>query len=89
VQNARAFCQVFFPWYNTEHHHSGAGLLTPEMFHYGRAGQVIDQRKALLSRAFQRNAERFVRALPRPPARPAAVWINPSPARAASEQEQR
>ena len=29
IQDARAFCHVFFPWYNTEHHHSGLGLLTP------------------------------------------------------------
>ena len=29
IQDARAFCRDFFPWYNTEHHHSGLGLLTP------------------------------------------------------------
>ena len=23
IQDARAFCQTFFPWYNDEHHHSG------------------------------------------------------------------
>ena len=37
IQDARAFCQTFFPWYNTEHYHSGLGLLTPEDVHYGRA----------------------------------------------------
>lgn len=88
IQDARGFCQVFFPWYNTEHHHSGIGLLTPEVLHYGRADQVIAQRQVVLSQAFQRNPERFVRAHPRPPAGPTAVWINPPPARAASEQEQ-
>jgi putative transposase len=88
IQDARAFCQVFFPWYNTEHHHSGIGLLTPEVLHYGRADDVIGQRQVVLSRAFERNPERFVRAHPRPPARPTAVWINPPPARAATEQEQ-
>ena len=36
IQDARGFCQRFFPWYNTEHHHSGIGLLTPEVLHYGR-----------------------------------------------------
>src|SRR5438132_576706 len=30
IQDARAHCHVFFPWYNTEHHHSGLGLLTPD-----------------------------------------------------------
>src|SRR2546427_12680345 len=37
VEEARAFCQTFFPWYNTEHHHSGIGLHTPEAVHYGLA----------------------------------------------------
>ena len=88
IQDARAFCQVFFPWYNTEHHHSGIGLLTPEALHHGRADHIMAQRQAVLSQAFQRNPERFVREHPRPPARPTAVWINPPPAPAPSEQEQ-
>ena len=88
IQDARAFCQVFFSWYNAEHHHGGIGLLTPEMLHYGRADEVIAQRQLVLSHAFQRNPERFVRAHPKPPDKPAAVWINPPPARFASDQEQ-
>jgi putative transposase len=88
THDARGFCQVFFPWYNTEHHHSGIGLLTPEVLHHGRADDVIGQRQVVLGQAFQRNPERFVRAHPRPPARLTAVWINPPPARTASEQEQ-
>jgi putative transposase len=88
IQDARALCQVFFPWYNTEHHHSGIGLLTPEVLHYGRADEIIAQRQIVLNQAFQRNPERFVRAHPRPPARPTAVWINPPPARATTDQEQ-
>jgi putative transposase len=88
LQDARSFCQVFFPWYNIQHHHSGIGLLTPEMLHYGRADEVISQRQVVLSQAFERNPERFVRAHPHPPARPTAVWINPPPSRAATEQEQ-
>jgi len=88
IQDARTFCQVFLPWYNSEHHHTGIGLLTPEVLHYGRADDVIAQRQAVLTQAFQRNPERFVRAHPKPPARPTAVWINPPPSPAASEQEQ-
>jgi putative transposase len=88
IQDARGFCQVFFPWYNAEHHHSGIGLLTPEVLHYGQADAVISQRQAVLSQAYQRNPERFVRAPPKPPAKPTAVWINPPPARVATEQEQ-
>jgi putative transposase len=88
IQEARAFCRAFFPWYNTEHHHGGIGLLTPEVLHYGRADEVIARRQVVLSQAFQRNPERFVRAHPKPPARPTAVWINPPPVPAASEDEQ-
>ena len=35
IQDSRAFCQGFFRWYNEEHRHSGVGLLTPAMVHYG------------------------------------------------------
>ncbi len=88
LQDARRFCHVFFSWYSTEYHHSGIGLLTPEVLHYGRADQVIDQRQVVLTQAFERNPERFVRAHPQPPARPTAVWINPRPPPASSEHEQ-
>lgn len=88
IQDARAFCQLFFPWYNTEHHHSGIGLLTPEALHCGRADEILAQRQVVLSQAFERTPERFVRAHPRPPAKPEAVWINPPPPQAASEQKQ-
>ncbi len=76
IEDARRFCQLFFSWYNTEHHHSGIGLLTPETLHYGRAEEVIQQRQEVLSLAYERNPERFVRAHPKPPAKPTAVWIN-------------
>ena len=76
IEDARRFCQLFFSWYNTEHHHSGIGLLTPETLHYGRAEQVIRQRQDVLTQAYQRHPERFVRAHPKPPDKPTAVWIN-------------
>jgi Integrase core domain len=37
IQDSRAFSQGFFRWYNEEHRHSGLGLLTPAMVHYGQA----------------------------------------------------
>ena len=40
IEAARALCQDFFPWYNTEHHHGGLGLLTAADVHYGRAAAV-------------------------------------------------
>jgi putative transposase len=77
LQDARAFCQPFFRWYNDQHHHSGIALLTPNMLHYGRAQEVIQQRQQVLDHAYARNPERFVRACPKPQPPPTAAWINP------------
>jgi putative transposase len=77
IEDSRTFGQTFFPWYNQEHHHSGIGLLTPEMVHYGLAGKVIEQRQQVLNLAYARTPERFVRACPKPQPQPTAVWINP------------
>jgi hypothetical protein len=76
IEDARAFCQRFFPWYNAEHHHAGLGLLTPAMVHHGDAGPVRAERQAVLTAAYAAHPERFVHKPPTPPALPAAVWIN-------------
>ena len=76
LQEARAFCQRFFGWYNFEHRHSGIALLTPADVHYGRADQVITARATVLDDAFARHPERFVGKPPQPPRLPEAVWIN-------------
>ena len=44
IEVARAFCQDFFRWYNADHRHSGIGLLTPEVVHYGQAQVTYDAR---------------------------------------------
>ena len=75
--DSRSFCQAFFPWYNTEHHHSGIGLLTPYEVHHGLADQRIADRARVLAGAYAAHPERFVGGLPQPPARPTEVWINP------------
>ena len=77
IQDARSFCRSFFPWYNTEHRHSGIGLLTPESVHYGRAADLLAQRQSILSVAYAAHPERFVRKPPTPPTLPSAAWINP------------
>jgi putative transposase len=76
IQDARAFCQGFFHWYNFEHHHSGIALLTPADVHYGRAEQVITARAVVLDSAYATHPERFVRKPPAPPRLPEQVWIN-------------
>jgi putative transposase len=76
-QHALEVCRALFAWYNTEHHHSALGFLTPEDVHYGRAAAILAERQRVLDQAYAKNPERFVRARPRPRQLPEAVWINP------------
>jgi putative transposase len=88
IEDARSFCQTFFHWYNQDHHHSGIGLLTPAMLHYGQAEAVTQQRQAVLQAAYCAHPERFVKGMPMPPAVPTQVWINPPPPSCPTPQEQ-
>ncbi len=74
--DARAFCGEFFRWYNTAHHHSALGFLTPFEVHFGLAQRRREQRAVALRSAFEKNPQRFVRGMPKPPALPTQVWIN-------------
>ena len=85
IQDVRAHCHLFFPWYNVAHHHSGLGLLTPHDVHFGLAEQRMAARATVLATAYAVHPERFPRGLTRPPARPEAVWINPPKPPAAEE----
>jgi putative transposase len=76
-EHAHGFCGQFFSWYNDEHYHSGIGLVTPAMLHYGAAERVRDERQRALNAAYAAHPERFVQGLPAPPTLPTAVWINP------------
>ncbi len=77
IQHARDVCRDLFGWYNTEHYHSGIGLLTPESVHYGRAATIVEGRKQVLLDFFGAHPERFVKGTPKPPEIPSAAWINP------------
>ncbi len=77
LADARAWAKRFFDWYNTQHHHTGIGLLTPADVHFGRAEAVRQQRQQVLALAFAKNPERFVKGSPQPPRLPPDVWINP------------
>ena len=76
VQDARAFCQSFFAWYNNVHKHSGIGLLTPKQVHYGQAHDIWQQRAVVLESAFKDHAKRFKGKKPKPFPLPEAAWIN-------------
>jgi putative transposase len=81
LQDGRGFCRTFFGWYNTEHHHSGIGMMTPEAVHYGRAPMILAARQHTLDKAFALHPERFVRNPPLHQDVPQQAWINPPKAR--------
>ena len=76
IQDSRAFCQAFFPWYNDVHRHSGIGMMTPATVHYGLAAAVSENRQVAINAAYAAHPERFVRRPPTPPQLPKEVWIN-------------
>lgn len=76
IEDTRGFCREFFQWYNQEHHHTGIGLMTPEVVHYGKAAGVIEVRQQVLMTAYQRHPERFAQGIAKAPELPKEVWIN-------------
>jgi putative transposase len=61
---------------NQEHCHSGIGLLTPAMVHFGETQSVLAHRQAVLDAAYQAHSDRFLRRPPKPLPLPSEVWIN-------------
>ena len=88
IQHGRAFCQDFFPWYNDAHRHSGIGLLTPAVVHYGQAdgsatsGSAFSPPPSPPPRAL-RPGDASARRLPQ------AVWINPAETKTTSQDAPR
>ena len=76
LPDARAFCQQFFAWYNTEHRHSGIAWHTPHDVHHGRSEEIHAIRADVLAAAYARTPQRFVRKHPEPAALPSEAWIN-------------
>lgn len=76
IEDARAFCQPFFRWYNEEHRHTGIALLTPAQVHHGKAGEILRQRALVLQAAYKQYAHRFKGKFPKPMPLPEAAWIN-------------
>ena len=76
-EDAVSYCRDFFTWYNASHRHAGIAMLTPEVVHHGRAGDVIAARQRVLADAYAANPERFVNGPPVVEGLPDRVWINP------------
>ncbi|MGH9262639.1 MAG: IS3 family transposase, partial [Acidimicrobiales bacterium] len=80
IEDGRAFCALFFDYYNHVHRHAGIGLHTPASVHYGTAAEIRAQRAATLNAAYAANPARFRRRRPLPPKLPTVAWINePTP----------
>jgi len=76
LAHARQVSGELLDWYNTQHHHSGLGLMTPQQVHYGLAHGLREARIRVLRDAHAAHPERFVHGIPVPPKLPTAVWIN-------------
>jgi hypothetical protein len=61
IQDARAHCHVFFPWYNAERH---------------LAEQRVAARAMVLTAAYAAYSEGFPAGLPQPSAVPVEIWIS-------------
>lgn len=76
IEDARAFCEAFFEYYNHYHRHSSIALHTPASLHYGTAETIQTARAATLDEAYTANPRRFCGRRPRLPKLPTAAWIN-------------
>ena len=76
LAEARAFCRVFFDWYNTQHRHSSLALLTPGDVHHGYAADRLKERQRTMEVAYAAHPERFVHGKPTVRALPEASYIN-------------
>jgi putative transposase len=76
LEEARAFCDVFFTCYNSQHRHSGIGLHTPASVHDGSAWAIQARRQQVPDDAYATRPERFPHGRPLAPALPGKVWIN-------------
>jgi len=48
LPHARKWCESYFQWYNTEHHHSGLSGFTPEQVFSGQDKTVAKQKQTVL-----------------------------------------
>lgn len=75
-EDGLTFCRSYFAWYNTRHHHSGLGFLTPAQVHHGLADGALAHRQGVLARAYAVRPERFPNGSPTVASPAREVWIN-------------
>ncbi len=88
IEDARAFCAVFFDHYNHVHRHAGIGLHTPASVHYGTATEIRAQRGVTLDAAYAANPARFRHRRPtHPHSPPLPGSTNPHPKHSSNPHE--
>lgn len=75
-EEAEAFLERWFDWYNNEHRHTGINLHTPATVHYGRVAEVVERRQSIMDLAWSLNPERFPGGRPEVKSNPPLVGIN-------------
>lgn len=84
VEQARAWVDRYAAWFNTDHHHSGLALFTPNQVHDGTWRQLHTIREHALDSYYQAHPERFHRR-PHTPTPDELVGINPPKAEEAAQ----
>ena len=80
IEDARAFCAIFFDHYNHVHRHAGIGLQHPGVGPLRHRPRDPHQRAITLAAAYAANPARFGHRPPQPPTLPTVAWINePTP----------
>lgn len=77
LADARAWCERFVSWYNTQHLHSALKFVTPAQRHTGEDKAIRQQRHAVYTAARIRHPERWTGAT-RDWSLPLAVTLNPN-----------
>lgn len=76
--SALLWADRFVGWYHHEHLHSALGFITPVDRHDGRAGAILERRRAVYEAARQRHPERWPRGQTRAWGAPPVVLLNPT-----------
>jgi transposase InsO family protein len=59
LYEARSWIGNFVNWYNTEHKHSGIGMITPEQRHSGKGDRIMAKRNRVMLKAYNNNPSRW------------------------------
>ena len=59
LHEARSWIGDFVDWYNTEHKHSGIGMITPEQRHSGKGDKIMAKRNWVMVEAYNKKPSRW------------------------------